>query len=97
MAQLRTALRSELADARARWENVRAQDRCSEQRLDALDKSVVSAPPTATIRHAYVPFLWNVHSSAWDLANTSPAAALETSRKARLARFSRGPRSASRR
>jgi hypothetical protein len=74
MVQLRTALRSELADARARWENIRAQDRCTEQRLDALDKWVATAPPNATLRRAYLPFLWNMHSSAWDLAKTSPAA-----------------------
>ena len=75
VAQLRAALRSELADGRARWEHMRAQDRCTQQRLDALGKWVATAPPSATLRRAYRPFLWNMHSSAWDLAKTSPAAA----------------------
>src|SRR5258708_7741881 len=74
IAQLRGALRSELADSRARWENIRAQDPCTEQRLDALDKWVASAPPNATLSDGYGPFLWNMHSSAWDLAKTSPVA-----------------------
>jgi len=38
MAQLRSALRSELSDDRARWESIRAQDPCTEKRLDALDE-----------------------------------------------------------
>src|SRR5437764_481806 len=75
VAQLRAALDGELADGRARWEHIRAQDRCTEQRLDALGKWVATAPPNATLHHAYRPFLWNMHSSAWDLAKTSPAAA----------------------
>jgi hypothetical protein len=73
MTQLRSALRSELADARARWENMRGQDPCTERRLDALDKWVATAPPNATLSDGYRPFLWNMHSSAWDLAKTSPA------------------------
>jgi hypothetical protein len=72
IAQLRGALRSELADSRARWESIRSQDPCTEQRLDALDKWVASAPPNATLSNGYGPFLWNMHSSAWDLAKTSP-------------------------
>ena len=72
MTQLRSALRSELADSRARWENIRAQDTCTEQRLDSLDKWLASAPPDASLSEAYRPFLWNMHSSAWDLAKTSP-------------------------
>jgi hypothetical protein len=74
MVQLRSALRSELADSRGRWESIRAQDPCSEQRLDALDKWVASAPRNATLSDGYQPFLWNMHSSAWDLAKTSPVA-----------------------
>ncbi len=73
MFQLRSALQSELSDDRARWENIRAQDACTEKRLDALDKWVKTAPPTATLSHAYGPFLYNMHSSAWDLAKVSPA------------------------
>ena len=74
--QLRSALRGELADDRARWEHIRAQDRCTQQRLDALEKWVASAPPNARIlKNPYRIFLWNMHSSAWDLAKTSPAAA----------------------
>jgi hypothetical protein len=72
MIQLRSALRSELADSRGRWENIRAQAPCTEQRLDALDEWAASAPQGATLSNAYRPFLWNMHSSAWDLAKTSP-------------------------
>ena len=75
VSQLRAALRGELADARARWENIRAQDRCTLQRLDALDQWAASAPADATLRNPYRVFLWNMHSSAWDIAKTSPAAA----------------------
>jgi hypothetical protein len=74
MAQLRSALRSELSDDRARWESIRAQDPCTEKRLDALDEWVKTAPPNATLSNGYRPFLWNMHSSAWDLAKTNPAA-----------------------
>src|SRR3954469_21289967 len=37
IAQLRGALRGELADDRARWEDMRAQDRCTESRFTAID------------------------------------------------------------
>jgi hypothetical protein len=73
--QLRGALRSELADMRARWENMRTGDHCAVQRLDALDRWLATAPPGARVEHAYPIFLWNMHSSAWDIAKTSPAAA----------------------
>ena len=73
--QLRGALRGELADDRARWEHIRAQDQCTEQRLDALDKWVATAPADAALKHnPFGVMLWNMHSSAWDLAKTSPAA-----------------------
>jgi hypothetical protein len=72
--QLSDALRGELSDDRARWESIRAQDRCTEQRLDVLDKWVVSAPASAIIsRNPYPIMLWNMHSTAWDIAKTSPA------------------------
>lgn len=74
MAQLRSALQSELSDDRARWENIRAQDPCTEKRLGALDEWVKNAPPNATLADGYRPFLFNMHSSAWDLAKTNPAA-----------------------
>ena len=73
--ELRGALRGELADDRARWEHMRAQDNCTEQRLDLLEKWAATAPPDARLTHnPYVVMLWNMHSSAWDLAKTSPAA-----------------------
>jgi hypothetical protein len=76
VTQLRAALRAELADDRARWEHIRAQDRCTQERLDALGKWLASAPDSARIvGNPYRLFLWNMHSSAWDLAKTSPAAA----------------------
>ena len=76
MAQLRAALRAELADDRARWEGIRVRDRCTQQRLDALSHWLASAPAAARLSgNPYRLFLCNMHSSAWDLAKTSPAAA----------------------
>ena len=74
VGQLRSALRAELADDRARWEHMRASDPCTLQRLDAIDRWLATAPPEAKLIDAYRLFLWNMHSSAWDLAKTSPAA-----------------------
>lgn len=76
VAQLRAALRAELSDDRARWEGIRVRDRCTQQRLAALGRWLASAPLGATLSgNPYRVFLFNMHSSAWDLAKTSPAAA----------------------
>lgn len=76
VAQLRAALRGELADDRARWEGIRVRDRCTQQRLDALSHWLASATPGVRLAgNPYRLFLFNMHSSAWDLAKTSPAAA----------------------
>jgi hypothetical protein len=75
VSQLRSALRAELADDRGRWENMRASDRCTLQRLHALDRWAASAPSDARLERAYRLLLWNMHSSAWDIAKTSPATA----------------------
>jgi hypothetical protein len=75
VAQLRSALRAELADDRARWEGIRTRDRCTQQRLDALGHWLASAPLGARLAgNPYRLFLFNMHSSAWDLAKTSPVA-----------------------
>jgi hypothetical protein len=74
VAQLTAALRSELADDRSRWEHMRASDDCSWQRLAAIEQWVRTAPAGATLYRPYRLFLWNMHSSTWDLAKTSPAA-----------------------
>jgi len=74
VAQLRSALRAELADDRARWEDMRASDPCTLQRLDTLDRWVGTAPAEARLVRPYHLLLWNMHSSAWDIAKTSPAA-----------------------
>ena len=71
--QLVGGLRAELADMRARWEFVRNSDPCTMQRLDALDRWIATAPPDAKLASAYRPFLWNMHTGAWDLAKTSDA------------------------
>lgn len=76
VAQLRAALNAELADDRARWENIRAGDACTLRRLDALDHWLAVAPADARLKHAYIPFLWNTHTSAWDSAKASPAGQL---------------------
>src|SRR5690348_10723522 len=75
VGQLRAALRSELADDRARWEHIRASDSCTSKRLDAIEQWAATAPPKARLTNPYRLFLWNMHSSAWDLAKTSPATA----------------------
>lgn len=73
--QLRQAFRAELADDRARWENMRASDRCTLQRLEALERWAATAPAGARLVRPYRIMLWNMHSSAWDIAKASPAAA----------------------
>jgi hypothetical protein len=75
VAQLVGALRSELADNRARWEHVRASDPCTLQRLNALERWNKTAPADAKLNRAYRLFLWNQHSGAWDLAKTSETTA----------------------
>ena len=74
-AQLVAALRAELGDDRSRWEHIRASDRCTVLRLGAIEKWVATAPVSARLDKAYRLFLWNMHSSAWDLAKTSPVTA----------------------
>ncbi|HEY5336917.1 MAG TPA: hypothetical protein VIJ85_01835 [Rhizomicrobium sp.] len=76
LAQLRDALHAELADDRARWEDIRAGDECTVRRLDALEHWLDVAPADARLNHAYTPFLWNTHTSAWDSAKSSPAGQL---------------------
>jgi hypothetical protein len=75
-AQLRSALEAELADDRARWEDIRAGDNCAERRLNTLEHWLAVAPVGADLKNAYVPFLWNTHTSAWDSARSSPAGQL---------------------
>jgi hypothetical protein len=75
VAQLRSALRAELADDRARWEDMRASDPCTRQRLEALDRWAATAPAEARLIRPYRLMLWNMHSSSWDIAKASPAAA----------------------
>jgi hypothetical protein len=73
--QLRSAFRAELADDRARWEDMRAADHCTLQRLDALERWAATAPADARLATGFRLMLWNMHSSAWDIAKTSPATA----------------------
>lgn len=73
VAQIRSALRAELADTRARWEFMRSADACEARRLDALERWTMTAPATSRVRGGFNPMLWNMHSAAWDLAKTSPA------------------------
>ncbi len=71
--EIRSALRAELADTRARWEFMRAADACESQRLNALQQWTTAAPAASRLSNAFNPMLWNMHSAAWDLAKTSPA------------------------
>ena len=75
VAQLVAALRSELADDRSRWEHIRASDPCTLQRLDAIEQWLATAPAKAQLSNPFRLFLWNMHSSAWDLAKTSAVTA----------------------
>ena len=74
-AQLVAGLRAELGDDRSRWEHIRASDQCTVLRLGAIEKWVATAPASARLDKAYRLFLWNMHSSAWDLTKTSPVTA----------------------
>lgn len=73
--QVRAALKSELADDRARWEYMSAAEGCTFRRLDALDKWLSTAPSAARLTDAYPNILLNLHSSSWDIAKGSPAMA----------------------
>jgi hypothetical protein len=73
VAQLRAALKGELADDRARWEYMSAADRCTLKRLDALNNWVATAPSDARVSDAYPILPLNLHSSSWDVAKTSAA------------------------
>ena len=73
VAQLRSALRAELADDRARWEDMRASDPCTLQRLEKLNEWATTAPVKAKLVRPFVLRLWNMHSSAWDVAKASAA------------------------
>ena len=75
VGELRNALRAELADDRARWEDMRASDPCTRQRLDALDRWAGAAPAQSRLVRPFRLMLWNMHSSSWDIAKASPAAA----------------------
>jgi len=74
-SQLRRALKSELADNRARWNQMRSQDVCAQRRLGALDHWLATAPAGARNANGYVLEIFNMHSSAWDIAKSSPAIA----------------------
>lgn len=76
VAQLRAALKAELADDRARWEYMSSADRCTLKRLDALEKWVATAPHSARLSDVYPIVPLNLHSSSWDIAKTSAATAL---------------------
>ena len=73
--RLRVALRAELADDRFRWEDMKAGDRCTVQRLEALERWAATAPADARLEASFRLLLWNMHSSAWDIAKTSAAIA----------------------
>jgi hypothetical protein len=75
IAQLRSAFRAELAGDRARWEDMRAADPCTLQRLEALGRWAAHAPAGARLEQSFHLMLWNMHSSAWDIAKTSPVTA----------------------
>ncbi|HKO20680.1 MAG TPA: hypothetical protein VJU82_17530 [Acidobacteriaceae bacterium] len=74
VSQMREAMRSELAIDRTRVEVNLAQDECINARLDAILRWATSAPPGARIAKADEPFLWNYHTSTWDITKTSPTA-----------------------
>lgn len=71
--QMRRALRGELADSRARWEDMRAGHDCALKRLAAVEQWLRTAPPAQRLIDGYQPMLWGLHSSTWDTVKTSPA------------------------
>jgi len=72
---LRRALNSELADNRARWDQMRSQDVCARKRLDALDRWLATVPAGTRSDDGYDIFISNMHSSAWDIAKSDSAIA----------------------
>jgi len=72
---LRSALNSELADDRARWDQMRSQDVCARRRLDALDHWLATARAGARNDDGYGVVISNIHSSAWDIAKSDSAIA----------------------
>ena len=70
----REALRAELADGRARWEDMAASDRCTISRLDELERWLATAPAGERLERGFAPMLWNMHSGVWDIAKTSSTA-----------------------
>ena len=62
--QLRSALRAELADSRARWEDMRAGDECELKRLDALEQWLAAAPVGSRLPNAFNPMLFSNGSRA---------------------------------
>ncbi len=75
VAELRAALRAELGDARARWEDMQARDTCALKRLDEIERWIADAPPTSRLTNGYDLILRNLNSHAWDIAKMSPVAA----------------------
>jgi hypothetical protein len=74
VSELRAAMRTELSIDRARTETNLAQDPCMLERLNAIEGWASAAPQGSRIASTERPFLWNDHSSTWDIAKTSPAA-----------------------
>jgi hypothetical protein len=74
VGQVRDAMRVELSADRARTEENLAQNPCMLERLDAVERWAATAPAGSRIANPEQPFLWNDHSSTWDIAKTSPAA-----------------------
>ena len=74
VSQMREAMRAELAVDRMRAEVNLAQDPCISARLDAILRWASTAPAGARIANADQPYLWNYHTSTWDITKTSPAA-----------------------
>lgn len=75
LRQVRVALKSELADDRARWEYMSTAESCTSRRLDDLDKWLATAPSVARLTDAYPNILLNLHSSSWDVAKSTAAMA----------------------
>ena len=75
VAEVREAMRTELGGNRARIEQDRSQTKCALSRLDMLDHWTATATTGSRIFEPTAPALWNLHSSAWEVAKTSAAVA----------------------
>jgi hypothetical protein len=73
LALIRASLGQELAEDRGRWEFLRKQDDCMQQRAESVIAWTRSGAPGAAHEDLSGVFIPSVHASAWELARSNPA------------------------